>query len=150
MCLEHVLGKWASNTKHPRCRSKTSKIIRKCWVSNTRLWIFAWKHKKQFFTPWLRLEFWGVDSAQDFARIGCAFFLEWFGKVLKSASGEIFEGLGQHFGLGSFLGRKNGPEKDGFVEEWFCGGVLGESFLPKWILWSLGAIWAGYFGPKPR
>ena len=38
-------------------------------------------------------------------------------KFPKSASGEILEGLGQHFGLGRFLGRKNGPEKDGFVEE---------------------------------
>ena len=54
-------------------------------VSNTRLWILAGKKhaKNVFFTPWLRLEFWGVDSAQDFARIGCAFFLEWFGKVPK-------------------------------------------------------------------
>ena len=38
-------------------------------------------------------------------------------KFPKSASGEILEGLGQHFGLGTFLGQKNGPEKDGFVEE---------------------------------
>ena len=38
-------------------------------------------------------------------------------KFPKSASGEILEGSGQHFGLGTFLGRKMGPEKDGFVEE---------------------------------
>ena len=38
-------------------------------------------------------------------------------KFPKSASGEILEGSGQHVGLGTFLGRKNGPEKDGFVEE---------------------------------
>ena len=37
MFLKHFLGKWVSNTKHPRCRSKTSKIIRKCWVSYTKL-----------------------------------------------------------------------------------------------------------------
>ena len=38
-------------------------------------------------------------------------------KFSKSASGEILEGLGQHVGLGTFLSQKNGPEKDGFVEE---------------------------------
>ena len=38
-------------------------------------------------------------------------------KFAKSASGEILEGSGQHFGLGTFLGKKNGPEKDVFVEE---------------------------------
>ena len=38
-------------------------------------------------------------------------------KFKKSASGEILEGSGQHFGLGTFLGRKHGPEKYGFVEE---------------------------------
>ena len=49
----------------------------------------------------------------------------------KSASGEILEGSGQHFGLGTFLCPKNGPEKDGFVEELFFGEELGESLLPK-------------------
>ena len=39
------------------------------------------------------------------------------GKLPKSASGEILEGSGQHFGLGTFLCQKNGPEKDSFVEE---------------------------------
>ena len=38
-------------------------------------------------------------------------------KFQQSASGEILERSGQHFGLGSFLGQKNGPEKDDFVEE---------------------------------
>ena len=52
-------------------------------------------------------------------------------KFPKSASGEILEGSGQHFGLGTFLGPKMTPGKDGFVEEWICGGVLGESLLPK-------------------
>ena len=38
--------------------SKTSKIIRKCWVSNTKLVLFCCKKRKNvFFTPWLRLEF---------------------------------------------------------------------------------------------
>ena len=35
----------------------------------------------------------------------------------KSASGEILERSGQHLGLGTFLGQKNGPEKPNFVEE---------------------------------
>ena len=38
-------------------------------------------------------------------------------KFPKSAPGEILEGSGQHFGLGTFLSQKDGPEKDGFVEE---------------------------------
>ena len=53
------------------------------------------------------------------------------GKFPKFASGEILEGSGQHFGLGTFLGKTNGPEKDDFVEELFCGGFLRESLLPK-------------------
>ena len=52
-------------------------------------------------------------------------------KFPKSASGEILEGSGQHFGLGTFLDQKNGPEKNGFVEELFFGEELGESLLPK-------------------
>ena len=58
-----------------------------------------------------------MGSAQDFAKNGCAFFLERFGKVPKIGLWGDFGGLGQHFGLGTFLGRKMGPEKDGFVEE---------------------------------
>ena len=38
-------------------------------------------------------------------------------KFPKSASGEILEGSGQHFGLGTFLGQRKRPEKDGSVEE---------------------------------
>jgi len=38
-------------------------------------------------------------------------------KFPKSASGENLEGSGQHFGLGTSLCQKNGPEKNGFVEE---------------------------------
>ena len=38
-------------------------------------------------------------------------------KFPKSASGEILERSGQHFGLGTFLGQTNGPEKNDFVEE---------------------------------
>ena len=52
-------------------------------------------------------------------------------KFPKSASGKSLEGSGQHFGSGTFLGSKMGPEKNGFVEEWFCGEELGESPLPK-------------------
>ena len=63
-----------------------------------------------------------MDSAQDFSRIGCASLLEAFGKVPKSASGEILEGSGQHFGLGTFLGQKMVPEK---IVLWRNGFVVG-------------------------
>ena len=63
--------------------------------------------------------------------------------------GRILEPRGRHVGPGTFFGRFWGPEKDSFAEEWFCGKDSGESILPKWVLWSLGAIWAGYFVPKP-
>ena len=33
------------------------------------------------------------------------------GKFPQSASGEILEGSGQHFGLGTFFGQKNVPQK---------------------------------------
>ena len=49
----------------------------------------------------------------------------------KSAPGEIWEGSGQHFGLGTFLSQKMIPEKHDFVEEYFFGEDLGESLLPK-------------------
>ena len=97
--------------------SKIPKIIRKCWVSNTRLLIFAWKNKKLFFTPWLRLEFWGVDSAQDFARIGCAFFLEWFGKVPKIGLWEDSGGLGSTFGPGDLFGIRKWCRKTYFCDD---------------------------------
>ena len=45
--------------------------------------------------------------------------------------GSDFGSPGQHFGPGTFLGPKNGPENDGFVEERFCGGVLRKYLLPK-------------------
>ena len=45
--------------------------------------------------------------------------------------GRILDPQGQNFGPGPFLVPTNGPEKTCFVEEWFCGGVLGESILPK-------------------
>ena len=38
-------------------------------------------------------------------------------KFPKSTSGEMLSGSGQHFCLGTFLERKNDPEKDDFVEE---------------------------------
>ena len=38
-------------------------------------------------------------------------------KFPKSASGEILERSGQHFGLGTFLGQNNSHEKDDFAEE---------------------------------
>ena len=52
-------------------------------------------------------------------------------KSPKSASGNILEGSGQHFGPGTFLGSNMGAEKDSSVREWFCGEELGELILPK-------------------
>ena len=49
-------------------------------------------------------------------------------KFPNTASGKI---LGATFWVGDLFGVKIGSEKRGFVEEWFCGGVLGESILPK-------------------
>ena len=48
-------------------------------------------------------------------------------KHSKSANGQILEGSGQHFGLGTFLCAKKDPKQNGFVEEFFCGGALGDS-----------------------
>ena len=107
-----------SNTKHPRCRSKISKIIRKCWVSNTELWIFAGKISKMCFSP--RGSVWSLEGwillriSLGLAVRHCWSDLE---KFPKSAPGEILEGSGQHFGLGTFLSQKMHPEKHDFVEE---------------------------------
>ena len=57
-----------------------------------------------FFTPWLRLELGGVDSAQDFSRIGCASLLEAFGKVPKIGLWVDFRGVGSTFWAGEVLG----------------------------------------------
>ena len=70
-------------------------------------------------------------------------------KFPKSASGKILDGSGQHFGLGTFLESTMGPKKHTFAMKSFCEGEIGESMLPKRILWSLGPIWAGYLVPKP-
>ena len=58
-----------------------------------------------------------MDSAQDFARIGCALYLDWFGKVPKIGLWGDFGRVGSTFWAGDLFGPKNGPEKDGFVEE---------------------------------
>ena len=49
-------------------------------------------------------------------------------KFPKSASGKIW---GATFWVGDLFGVNKCSEKRGFVEERFCGGVLGESILPK-------------------
>ena len=50
-----------------------------------------------------------MDSAQDFARIGCAHLLEAFGKVPKI---DLWEDFGATCWLGDVCGVKNGPEKN--------------------------------------
>ena len=69
-----------------------------------------------------------MDSVQDFARIGCAHLLEWFGKVPKIG---LWGDFGSTCWAGDLFGTNNGLEKSCLLEEWFCGGVLGESILPK-------------------
>ena len=59
-----------------------------------------------------------MGSAQDFARIGCALFLEPFGKSPKIGLWGDFGGLDQYFGLGTFLGKKWSRKK------LFCGGMI--------------------------
>ena len=49
-------------------------------------------------------------------------------KFPKSASGKIW---GATFWVGDLFVVKHNSENKGFVEEWFCGGVLKESILPK-------------------
>ena len=58
-----------------------------------------------------------MDSAQDFSRIGCAFFLEGFGKVPKIGLWGDFGRVGSTFWPGDLFGAKNGSEKHDFVEE---------------------------------
>ena len=72
-----------------------------------------------------------MDSAQDFARIGCAFFLEGFGKVPKIDLWGDFGRVGSTFWAGELFGAKKWSGKNGFVEEWFCGEDAGESVPPK-------------------
>ena len=70
-----------------------------------------------------------MGSAQDFARIGCALFLEPFGKVKKIGLWGDFGRVGSTFWPGELLGPKNGSEK-----KWFCGGMI---------------LWWGFTGIHP-
>ena len=76
------------------------------------------KHEKYVFSP--RGSVWSLEG-WILLRISLGLAVRSFcsdlEKFPKSASGEILKGLGQHFGLGTFLGPKKGPEKSGFVEE---------------------------------
>ena len=66
------------------------------------------------FSP--RGSVWRRASAQVFARIGCAHFLERFGKVPKFG---LWEDLGATFWLGELFGVKNVADKN-----MFCGGMI--------------------------
>ena len=79
------------------------------------------------------------------ARIFC-FFMPWVG---LGWPGSDLGTWSQHFGPGTFWSSKMSPEKHTFAMESFCEGEVGESLLPKLILWSLGPIWVGYFAPIP-
>ena len=63
--------------------------------------------------------------------------------------GRILEPRGRHFGPGTFFEPILEARKHIFAREWFCGEDSGEFVLPKRILWSPEATWAGYFAPKP-
>ena len=76
--------------------------------------------------------------------------------LLFSGSGVIFGPRDAEFGppdvpagLGTFLGQKWGPEKDGFAQEMVPQGVSRGSVQGEWIVWYPGGLWAGQFPPKP-
>ena len=76
------------------------------------------KHGKNVFSP--RGSVWSLEG-WILLRISLGLAVRSFWNDLKKfpkfASGEILEGSGQHFGLGTFFGQKNGPGKKCFVEE---------------------------------
>ena len=87
--------------------SKTSNIMRKCWVSNTKLLIVAAKSTKMCFSP--RGSVWSFEGwilLRISLKMAVRSFWSDLEKFPKSASGEILEGSGQHFGLGTFLSQK--------------------------------------------
>ena len=77
-----------------------------------------------------------------FQRASFVFFMP-RGGILSP--GSYFLISGRHFGPGTFLGSKMGPEKSEFATESFCHGSSGENPKPKWIILYIGPIWAGYF-----
>ena len=50
---------------------------------------------------------------------------------------------GRHFGPGTLFDQFVGPPQTTFVEESFCGEVLGKSSSAQIIAWSLGLVWVG-------
>ena len=80
--------------------------------------IFAAKSAKMCFSP--RGSVWNVEGwilLRISVKMAVRSFWSDLEKFSKSASEEILEGSGQHFGLGISLCQTNGPEKDGFVED---------------------------------
>ena len=70
------------------------------------------------------------------------------GRLLSLGSDFLISG--RHFGPGTFLGWKMGPEKSGFATESFCGGNSGKFLWPKWILLYIYRIHLGrLLCPKP-
>ena len=86
--------------------------------SDPHLGIFAGKMQKMCFSPhgsvW---SFEGWILLRISLELAVRSFWNDLEKHPKSAPGEILEGSGQHFGLGTFLSQKMIPEKHDFVEE---------------------------------
>ena len=79
-----------------------------------------------------------------------------YANFVFSGSGMIFGPQDPEFGppdvpagLGTFLGQKWGPEKDGFAQEMVDQGVSQGSVQGEWIVWYPGGLWAGQLPPKP-
>ena len=110
------------------------KLEQKCYeakkvVPNGRAPRFFIGNMKNMFLPRASiLSFEGGILLSISLGLAVRIFGSGFEKFPKSASGKIWGG--NVLGWGSFWGRKC-SEKHCFVEEWFCGGVLGESILPK-------------------
>ena len=111
---------------------------------------------KVFHATWPKMVF--GHNLQHMAPFGilstgfCMVFRHAF--FVCSGSGLIFGARDPEFGppdvpagLGTFLGQKRGPEKDGFVEEMVPRGVKKGSGGGKWIVWCPGGHWASQFPP---
>ena len=85
-------------------------------------------------TIWLRLQFRGLDSAWFSSAHLLIFHAQ--GRMLEPRIGFWIPGFdfgspGRHFGPGTLYGQFWGLEKSGFAMKLFCGGLAGESILPK-------------------
>ena len=91
--------------------------------------VVHWKNAKMCFSPrGSILSFEGGILLSISLGLAVRIFWSDLEKFPKSASGKIWGGDILDWDL---LGVNKCSKKHCFVEEWFCGGVLGESILPK-------------------